>query len=551
MVDNDDQIEQSDTDIDEDIDIIEQRPDIDELFPDTPLSAADLQVLKRGWVVYRHYDLARLIMKHNVLFKRVSSCTSKIKLYVWNTAECLWKVSDDKPTRNSTMALMFQHLIRRALKHKQLTHKQAVKLIGKYQNKVTIDSILGFFNPIQDKRFEQTLDKIGEIIPIANNKKIDLRTKEISPRTIDDYFSYFLDVEYLPELQNKDNVFFSFNQSLWNDPEEFKYWMLLNGKMVLPDSHDNLVIVWEHPLGGGGKTIFLNCIHHTFGNRITKFTIDTFKKGSKNKKFELCKLYGRTLAYCDENTKDENQKGSSKERIDLALILDISGGGMREDIDKYGKVTGSRARRCTFTILFAGNKGYFDAKTRISALERRLIIFDTEPYFRNQGEPDYDENNPNCRPKVHNLEKLLLDKPDHIFTYFVNCAYNYVHSNNDLHTSQPERFREYWNSVTAQNFDVNNELTEEKKEILMDFLNDDCENKNYCMPLKSFITEFKIYAETNGTTINFSQKQMMDFFKQENFGTPAIQTRLMLYKGKSRKRCITNIKPLAYESDQE
>ena len=223
---------------------------------------------------------------------------------------------------------------------------------------------------------------------------------------------------------------------------------------------------------------------------------------------------------------------------------------MREDIDKYGKVTGSRARRCTFTILFAGNKGYFDAKTRISALERRLIIFDTEPYFRNQGEPDYDENNPNCRPKVHNLEKLLLDKPDHIFTYFVNCAYNYVHSNNDLHTSQPLRFREYWNSVAAQNLDVNNELTEEKKEILMDFLNDDCENKNYCMPLKSFITEFKIYAERNGTTINFSQKQMMNFFKQENFGTPAIQTRLMLYKGKTRIRCITNIKPLAYGNDE-
>ena len=292
--------------------IIVPNPRVDTLFPDEPLNAVDLSILKNGYSKWCHYDLAQLIIKHNVLFKRVSNSGSVAQYYVWNIEEALWDLCD-ATMRNSAMAEMFKHLIRRVLKHNQLSKTQAGDLMAKYQNIKIVKSICGFFNLKIDKQFEKTLDKAGEIIPISNNKKINLRTKEILPRTYDDYFSYYLEVEYLPDLKDENNTFFIFNKSLWNDPTEFEYWILLNGKVILPDAHDNLVIVWQHPLGGGGKTIWLNCIHHIFDEFITKFTIDIFKKRtSKSKSFELCKLLGRTLAYCEENKKNERDKSSAK-----------------------------------------------------------------------------------------------------------------------------------------------------------------------------------------------------------------------------------------------
>ena len=296
-------------------------------------------------------------------------------------------------------------------------------------------------------------------------RKINLKTKEITARTYNDYFTYSLKVQYLPDLKQSDNKFYQFNKSLWNNEEEFKYWRKINGKIISVDEHDNLIIVWEHPLGGGGKTIWLNCIHNIFRNTVNKLTIDTFKKGRRNNKaFELCKLYGRTLAYCDENTRDEVK--SNKETIDFALILDLSGGGMQEFIDKYKKVTNSIAEKCTATIFFAGNRGYFNCRRRIPALERRLIMFNTEPFFRNPGDPDYDASNPNCRPKIPNLEKDLLENKDHIFTWFVNCANEFLNDRQDLHTIQPERFKKYQQSV----IDNNNERYDNGDPMVLDLL---------------------------------------------------------------------------------
>ena len=239
---------------------------------------------------------------------------------------------------------------------------------------------------------------------------------------------------------------------------------------------------------------------------------------------------------------------------------------MRQDVDKYGKVTGCKARRCTATILFAGNRGYFDAKTRISALQRRLVMFNTEPFFRNVGDPDYDVGNPNCRPKIHGLEEALLSQPNHIFTWFVNCAHKYINNKIDLHATQPQRFKDYCNAIINENNDKHDKMDDKKQEILLDFLNEGCRNIKYCMPLGDFINEFYKYADDNcENKIIFSQIELMKFFKNKKFGDPIIKTQLLTHEAIQkmsdeektnedqctsgtigRKRVIVNIKPLTY-----
>ena len=484
----------------------------DALFPSDPISRSDIITIKHGWKQNNHFDLAELFIKHNIFIKRLKTDKNGCEagLYIWNITENIWEYSNNKSDIFGIIVKTFKHLIRCCRKQNALTSKEANLLKSKYQNAKIIGAIDRFLSIRGNIDFEQELNAINNVLPISNNKKINLKTKEITNRGINDYFTYYLNVQYLPDLQDKDNKFYQFNKSLWNCDDEFEYWCNLNGKFLCSDEHDNLIICWEHPIGGGGKTIWLNCIHSIFNKFVTKLNINIFKTGGRNNSsFELCKLYGRTLAYCDENTKNTNELNSKKQTIDLALVLDISGGGMRGDVDKYKRVTASEAQKCTVTLLFVGNTGYFDAQTRMSALTRRLVMFTTEPYFRDFGDPDYNASDPNCRPKIPNLETSLLEKPDHIFTWFVNCAHKFLNNRLDLHSNQPERFKKYCQSIIDNNHATFDKVGAKVNTYLTKFIEEECENVEYIMSAKEFIDVFKKHVQdTYQKNIQISQQQL-------------------------------------------
>ena len=520
----------------------------DHLFSNQPISGRCVNILLNGYRKQLHHDLYKIFLKENILVRKVKG-NSRVEagFYVWRPQKCLWVHFTTSKCVHDPMVLTFYNIFRRCLHYNQITIKQAKQLKMNYQNIKFIKNICGYLNMDNDDDFEEKLNEMNEILPIDNCKKIDLRTKIITNRTYNDYFTYYMRVNYLPELNDLDNLFYRFNRSMWPNDVEFDYWRLLNGKIVTPDEHDNLCIVWEHILGGGGKTVWLNCLHQIFISRITKFTIDTFMKGGrKNKAFELCKLYGRTLGYCDENTKNkEKAQGTPKKTIDLSIILDISGGGMREDVDKYAKVSNIRARKQTATLLFAGNKGYFGESERISSLNRRLVMFSTLPYFRNPGEPDYDENNPYCGPKDPNLEKDLQDHPNHIFTYFVNCAYDFLMNRPDLVSTQPQRFKDYWKNKVKANHQKYEEKRREKLGLLSRFMKDACTNEIHAMKLSDFLIAFIKYCESNDVyNITMAQEEARIYFNGNNFGDPKIKVRYIGKKaGEPRIRMIHNLKP--------
>ena len=155
--------------------------------------------------------------------------------------------------------------------------------------------------------------------------KVDASTKSMSHRTKDDYFTYELDVSYCPHLDEKDNIFSKFLHGVWEDEEEYQYFKLINGKLLLPAEHSNLLIVWHHEKGGGGKTIWVNSIQQVLGPRVTQIDREIlYRRTVRNKQFELARLRGRTMAYVDE-VADKDTK-NSKESVNLKLLLDLSGG---------------------------------------------------------------------------------------------------------------------------------------------------------------------------------------------------------------------------------
>ena len=117
-----------------------------------------------------------------------------------------------------------------------------------------------------DEEFINKLNAPSEVIPIKNGMKINVRTKEITERGLNDYYSRVVPSNYIPNLNDEDNVFASFCKDIWPDEAEYNFFRMLNGKLILPDKHNNNIVLWQHDEGGGGKTIWIKCLQIALGD---------------------------------------------------------------------------------------------------------------------------------------------------------------------------------------------------------------------------------------------------------------------------------------------
>ena len=67
------------------------------------------------------------------------------------------------------------------------------------------------------------------------------------------------------------NVFANFVRTTFLYEEEYEFFRLLSSKLVLPDGRANILVSWQHELGGGGKTTWFSCFSETLNRRSTTF----------------------------------------------------------------------------------------------------------------------------------------------------------------------------------------------------------------------------------------------------------------------------------------
>lgn len=298
---------------------------------------------------------------------------------------------------------------------------------------------------ILDNDFEKSLNKELNVLPIKNNKMINIATLEVFDRTINNKFTYECDAEYidLNEEQEKDidNYFLSL---FCNDRETCDSFIDVIKSCLIGKPLKYIFFLTGN--GNNGKSCLFKVLNEIFKNAMDTINKDIIVKSKykSNLTTELVKSDKCRIGYvCELSEKDETNE---------EMIKKITGGD-KIDVRGLFKENETFIPTCN---LFALTNEEPTFKASDKAIVDRLIKFP----FNNKFERD------------SSFEDKLLMKKDLIFSYILKKG------------------------IIRDKFILSEAMRLAKEELIEDNLND---------PLKDFIeSRFEIikYDETENTRVN-------------------------------------------------
>ena len=181
------------------------------------------------------------------------------------------------------------------------------------------DIIRRSFSLLLDKEFLINLDSVSSLFPIKNGQKIDLKTLEISERTINDYFSYESNVEFIHGETPHADIFF--NQVMPNI-EDREYLRKVLGYTLTGETCARSFFIWFGK-GSNAKSFIARLIELILNKQFHQCDQSIFIKTSKSSKGqatpELMALLGKRCSiYSEGETSDQIE-------MNLAGLKQISG----------------------------------------------------------------------------------------------------------------------------------------------------------------------------------------------------------------------------------
>ena len=468
------------------------------------------------WIKQRtDVDYANVLKEVNVLIKRTNE-SGKDVFYSWIEAKKLWGQSEADTLSNISFQLSFVAQEMRT----QLVLKQEIYSKIMYDVRVTrtLKNIKRVMDLECDEEFLVKLNAPSEIIPIKDGKKINVRTKQVTERGLSDYYTRVIPSTYISDLDDTRNVFAQFCRDIWPDEEEYNFFRMLNGKLILPDMHNNNIVMWQHNEGGGGKTVWIKSLQIALGDGLCKEINKYVFLGSRtaNSSFELKKMLGKTIVYVDEVANKEQDK---KDVINIATLCKLSGGGTLNDAGKHQRNDVVRTQKNTATIVFLGNFHFFKDKITKAVL-RRMIYMRSIPFWRAITDGSYDEDNPDCHVMDENLWNKIENNIDHVLTYLVNAAHDYLNSSSlNLQANQPIRFKQEWKEIVDNNNDSS-------INIVKAFIDEECLNRSGVrIKLSEFVNKLNMWNNTkhcNNPVNKFTNNSIRNLVKDVSIGNPKI-----------------------------
>lgn len=189
---------------------------------------------------------------------------------------------------------------------------------------------------LMDEEFVAQLDSNHNYLPLKNGKKIDLRTLEISERTIKDCFTFECPVEYVQETPNADRFF----ADLFPEEQTREYARQVLGYMLTGDNKGRCFFVF-YGHGSNGKSLLMSLMNKMMGKFYHQCSVEVFNDtgkvgGPTPHLFSL--MNKRVGVYSEGETAD-------KMNMNISCIKQISGddkisarGLYRDPIEFYSNV---------------------------------------------------------------------------------------------------------------------------------------------------------------------------------------------------------------------
>ena len=464
-------------------------------------------------------QFARFIEKYNVNVKK----TTNGQYYVWDDDKKIYKsCKKSDAIINKEYHNLCEVIIENAFRSECITEETFEKLLFFISNPKNIVNMKSIIVLTPDEKFEKLLNVSQLYLPIKGGKKINLKTLQVSERTRNDYWTFEIDATFNKSLRDDNNVFVQFLKSMWDDPEEYQFIEQLIGYMVTPLYDQNLLIIWQHSKGGGGKTIFINTLWSVLRQFVCKLDRKNILSSSGTARNELNKLKKRRIAFIDEALDhNHNGKNVNKKPILLNTLLELTGGGALQERDCYQRGVDTSPFENHAKLILFGNDSSFDSSTH-GAVNRRIVFCPLLSYYRNEDDDGFDENDPHCKPKDMKIKQKLLNAKDDVLTFCINAAHKFLANQIDLAHNQPPRFKEEWKK------------TYDKQTIFNEFINEQCIiNENETTYIGDFVTAINKHTKTNHYTQRNIKKYLKEWDEEIKFK--------YIIKDNKKKRYLTGI----------
>lgn len=239
---------------------------------------------------------------------------SKKSYFVYDNDITLWKEISVNEIINN-MALWIAHTSGRFLQKTKKTEEteeinkndmnEIADIIKKYTKYQYLKNVINFFESlVRDDDFITQLDRThNDMLPIKNNKIINLRTGEIRYRNENDLFTYFCDVEPSKKTSDKFKNFIS--SIMCDDKENIKYLQKILGYCISGETKSQaFFIFWGN--GSNGKSLLLKLLKRVLNKAYKTANKKIFISNSKDNGAELCDIKNARLL-----TFSETKKGDS------------------------------------------------------------------------------------------------------------------------------------------------------------------------------------------------------------------------------------------------
>ena len=186
---------------------------------------------------------------------------------------------------------------------KDLLYKKKSKLEEKVGSvtfaKNVITKMRGFLLIKNDKEFFEKFDNISYLLPVANNKVIDLRTTTIYDRNKEHYFSKTTNIVFKPDRPNKNIVREYIRQLLMATNDKYIDCFLDHmGYIITGEKSEKLCLIFYGKNGNNGKTTLEEILNKGLGDFATTAPKKIFiaTKSESVHETEFFDLIGKRLA---------------------------------------------------------------------------------------------------------------------------------------------------------------------------------------------------------------------------------------------------------------
>jgi P4 family phage/plasmid primase-like protien len=351
--------------------------------------------------------------KHQNLYKY-----SKKYLFSYDEDDCLWKETFENDVIahiSSWITAQYDKIILTTPTVNEFDKKKINAFTKLYTSKTTISNISSVFKyylvEIKDDKLLDNLNRAQPyLLPIKNNKIVDLKTGDVRRRQLEDYFTYYCDVE---PTKKKSLLFNNFiNDIMCRNQEAVKYLQTILGYSMSGDiSAQSVFIMWGN--GSNGKSVLLNLISSMMGDAYKPASKNIFlNMGKSSAGEELIDVKDRRIITYSETADGDN--------LNEELIKMISGGDVMTARGLY-KSCISFKLICKL-LLITNNKPKFNGNDFAMVRRIKFLPFQAKfvdiPIKKNE----YKKN--------PNLEKELIENHlDEFFTFCLEGAINYFKTN--------------------------------------------------------------------------------------------------------------------------